>query len=152
MKKIILLTAIVICTCLSCNSGNTNNEASLEKWKAEILDTEREFAEMAQKEGIPEAFLKYAAEDAVLLRNNKLIIGRKALRESYETQKPGATTISLNWKPDYVDVAASGDLGYTYGKYTYTSTDSTGTANVMEGIFHTVWKRQSDGRWQFVWD
>ena len=58
----------------------------------------------------------------------------------------------LKWKPDFVDVAASGDLGYTYGHYTYSYIDSTGKAAEDKGIFHTVWKRQPDGNWRFVWD
>ena len=45
-------------------------EDTIKKWKIEILDTEKEFSEMASKEGIATAFLKYAAEDVVLMRNN----------------------------------------------------------------------------------
>ena len=88
----------------------------------------------------------------VLLRNNSLIIGIDSLRESYKNKESEIGKVSLTWKPDFVDVAISGDLGYTYGKYVYTTTDSIGTKNVLEGIFHTVWKRQPDGTWKFVWD
>lgn len=107
---------------------------------------------MAQKEGIAKAFVAYAAEDAVLLRNNSLIIGIDSLRENFNRQKSQPGKVSLSWKPDFVDVASSGDLGYTYGKYVYTTTDSTGTKNAVEGVFHTVWKRQADGKWKYVWD
>lgn len=127
-------------------------EGSIEKWKSEIIKTEQEFAEMALNEGISKAFMAYAAEDAVLLRNNSLIIGKDSLRESYKNKKLDLGKVSLTWKPDFVDVALSGDLGYTYGKYVYTTMDSIGNANVVEGIFHTVWKRQADGKWKFVWD
>ena len=134
-------------------SCNTNmKQDSIEKWKNEIVDTEQEFAEMALNEGIPKAFLTYAAEDAVLMRNNSLIIGIEALKENYKNKNLDSGTVSLTWKPDFVDVASSGDLGYTYGKYVYTTTDSIGNTNTVEGIFHTVWKRQADGKWKFVWD
>jgi ketosteroid isomerase-like protein len=152
MKSITVSTVLCILTCCSCNSGNEKNVISQETWKDEILATERAFAKMAMDDGIPAAFLEYAAEDAVLLRNNNLIIGREALRESYSEQHAGGTKVSLNWSPDFVDVSLSGDLGYTYGKYTFTTTDSVGHTNVMEGVFHTVWKRQPDGKWRFVWD
>jgi ketosteroid isomerase-like protein len=49
-------------------------------------------------------------------------------------------------------VSACGDLGYTWGSYTFTATDSLGATHRSEGIFHTVWKRQPDGSWKFVWD
>jgi ketosteroid isomerase-like protein len=127
----------------------TSQEDQVEKWKQEIVETEKEFSAMAQKEGIPAAFMAYAAEDAVLMRNNTLVIGREALKESFQGSPEN---VSLIWKPDFVDVAESGDLGYTYGKFVYTLTDSLGNENVAEGIFHTVWKRQADGSWKFVWD
>jgi ketosteroid isomerase-like protein len=60
--------------------------------------------------------------------------------------------VSLKWTPDFIDVAASCDLGYTYGKYTFAVTDSTGKVNESRGYFHTVWKKQKDGNWRFVWD
>jgi ketosteroid isomerase-like protein len=127
-------------------------EKSIEDWKKEIVDTELAFAQMAQKEGIPKAFLTYAADDAVLMRNNSLIIGMESIRESFNNQKAELGSVSLTWKPDFVDVASSGDLGYTYGKYSYTVIDSTGNEKTDTGIFHTVWKRQPDGKWKFVWD
>ena len=95
----------------SCNTDMKEN--SIEKWKSEIFNTEIEFSEMAQKEGISKAFLTFAAEDVVILKNKSLIIGKKSLRESFENEKSESGNSSLSWKPDFVDVALSGDLGYT---------------------------------------
>lgn len=60
--------------------------------------------------------------------------------------------MSLQWDADFVDVSKSGELAYTYGKYTFTAIDSTGKTIDDKGIFHTVWKKQKDGKWKFVWD
>lgn len=146
--SIFMLLTIVILS--ACNSGTS--EDSMEKWKSEIVQTEKDFAEMAVQEGISKSFLAFAAEDVVVKRGKKLIIGRDSLKESYENRPPQQGTVTLTWKPDFVDVAASGDLGYTYGKYVYTATDTSGVVSIDSGIFHTVWKRQLDGRWKFVWD
>ncbi|MCF8373501.1 MAG: nuclear transport factor 2 family protein [Bacteroidales bacterium] len=132
---------------ISCEQNPTTDK---EHYKSEILQTEKEFSEMAQKDGIAQAFLFYAADDAVLMRNNKLVLGKPAIRLRFEGQSTDG--ISLTWTPDFVDVAASGDLGYTYGQYAYSTTDSLGNVKVDKGIFHTVWKRQKDGKWRFVWD
>ena len=149
----IKLLQIVILVCLSFYSCNMEpDKKAIEKWKQEIIKTEQNFAQMAQKEGISKAFLAYASEDAVLMRNNSLIIGMESIRESFNSQKAELGSVSLTWKPDYVDVASSGDLGYTYGKYVYTVLDSVGIEKAETGIFHTVWKRQPDGKWKFVWD
>ncbi len=132
---------------ISCN----HKKSDVEKWKKEIADTELAFSAMAKTEGISKAFITYAAEDAVLLRNNKLIKGKEELKVSYEGNST-LQKVSLIWAPDFVDVSSSGDLGYTYGRYVYTATDSLGNTQTNKGIFHTVWKRQVDGTWKFVWD
>jgi ketosteroid isomerase-like protein len=123
---------------------------SLIKWKNEILKTEQTFAKMAKEIGISEAFFYYAAEDAVLKQNQTLCIGKEAIREHFEKQP--TSRINLVWTPDFVDVSKSGDLGYTYGYYIMSFTDGNGKSTNNKGIFHTVWKRQSNGTWRFVWD
>lgn len=145
MKNIYLLI-IVFFLYLSCKTKN--NDAMVEKWKQEIRVSEQNFAKMVETEGIHNAFVAYAAEDAVLMRNNELIKGKIAIDIHYKE----INTKSLSWSPDFIDVSNSGDLGYTYGTYHYTYKDSLGQELVDTGIFHTVWKRQSDGNWKFVWD
>ena len=121
-----------------------------EVYRSEVLGAEQAFAKMAQDSGVQAAFLAFAAEDAVLLRNNKLIEGKHELEEYFDN--PAWENIQLEWKPDFIDVAESGDLAYTYGKFTLTQIDSTGSPVKSNGIFHTVWKRQDDGTLKFVWD
>lgn len=104
---------------------------------------------MAQLEGVEKAFLNFAADSAVILRKGQLLKGKEAIHIQYKSFPHDA---KLEWTPVFADVSASGDLGYTYGKYTYTSTDSLGISTQSRGIFHTVWKRQLDGQWRFVWD
>lgn len=84
------------------------------------------------------------------MRNDQLVIGKEAIRARFEKLGPQAGTLS--WSPDFVDVSASGDLGYTYGKYGFTFADSNGVEQKSEGVFHSVWKRQVDGAWKYVWD
>ncbi len=123
---------------------------SIEIWKQEIIDTEAAFAQMVKEKGISEAFLFFAAEDAVLKRDETLVIGREAIRQMMESRPSGK--IELVWAPDFVDVSSSGDMAYTYGYYTMTMTGPDGNAAERKGVFHTVWKRQKDGRWKYVWD
>ena len=135
-----------MCACTSPSQQGTS-----EDWKKEIVDAEAAFSQMSMEKGIAEAFLEFAADDAVLMRNNKVVVGIEAIRTRFANANPNPTA-KLQWKPDFVDVAASGDLGYTYGGYTFSTTDSLGNVSENTGIFHTVWKRQKDGQWKFVWD
>ena len=145
MKNIILV-GILLLTITSCKTKS--NADLIEKWKEEILESEENFALMVQNEGIHNAFVAFASEDAVLMRNDKIIKGKKAIDEHYK----GVNTKSLTWIADFIEVSNSGDLGYTYGTYHFTYKDSLGNEQTDSGIFHTVWKRQIDGSWKYVWD
>jgi ketosteroid isomerase-like protein len=144
IKGILLIFSLFI----SCTSEI--NERQMEELINEVLLVEHNFAELAKNEGIAKAFLSYADEDAVLNRNNTIIKGRKEIQKYFKSQT--LTDIKLEWKPDFVDVAKSGDLAYTYGKYTFSAIDSNGNSINSNGIFHTVWKKQLDGTWKYVWD
>lgn len=143
-------TTCILLILLGIQGCFSDKQAYQEKWKAEIIEAEAAFVEMAKREGISEAFLHFAAEDATILRNDTLYIGKEQIRLSLDKQPNGE--VELTWAPDFVDVSAAGDLGYTYGNYTFAVTDSLGNKTVSKGIFHTVWKRQPDGTWKFVWD
>lgn len=123
-------------------------ESKKTTWIEEIKQTEKAFADMLAREGMHDAFVAFAAEDAVLLRNEELIVGKQAIDDYYR----GVNATGLVWEPDHIEVAGSGDLAYTYGKYTYTYQDKEGNIQQSTGVFHTVWKRQNDGSWKYVWD
>ena len=128
----------------------SNDKALQEKSKQEILQTEKEFEIMAGAKGITEAFTYYAADNAVVHRRESLVTGKENIRKNYESWT--YKEVSLKWTPDFVDASLSGELGYTYGKYTFSATDSSGKKIEDKGFFHTVWKKQPDGKWKFVWD
>ena len=130
--------------------STANDQSKMKKAREEIVRTEREFEQMAATKGLSEAFAYYADSAATLNRGGYVVHGKDSIRLIYLA--PRFKGVKLEWKPDFVEVSKAADLGYTYGKYTFTKLDSTGQAVRSNGIFHTVWKRQSDGSWRFVWD
>lgn len=147
IKTIFNLVLLCLTVMTSCNQPAS---PTIDQWKQEIVNAEAAFAAMAAKDGIKQAFVAFAAEDAVLMRNNK-IFHMKTDADSLFSSSP--QNVNLSWSPDFVDVSSSGDLGYTYGGFTYSVLDSLGNEiSSSEGIFHTVWKRQPDGSWKYVWD
>lgn len=94
MKKSFTCSLLLL-TLISCDP---NKEDQMEIWKKEIVQVEKEFTEMAASEGIPKAFEVFAADEAVLMRNQKLIIGKKPF-SNYITQlqfQMPSSTGSLN--------------------------------------------------------
>lgn len=147
--RTIILGILLVTLCLACSR---NQSKTVENLKNEIVQAEAEFNQMATDQGIPAAFEAFAADDAAILRGDSLIRGREAIKKYYDQRYDGKDKIVLTWKPDFVEVAASGDLGYTYGSYKYVITDTIGNVKTSTGTFHTVWQRQSDGSWRYVWD
>ncbi len=138
----------VLLISLSCNE---NGAADPGKVKAEIANAEKDFEKMAAEKGIAEAFWYYADSNAVIKRtNDTLILGKENIKNYYSAAFYKSATVK--WSPDFIEVAEKGDLAYTYGKYRWQSRDSAGVITEFKGVFHTVWKKQKDGSWKYVWD
>lgn len=119
--------------------------------KREIEKVEKDFEQMAVDSGIAEAFYFFADSNATIKRqNDTLIHGKDGIRNFYSTPFYQAATVK--WSPDFIETSAQGDMGYTYGNYIWESKDSIGKAITFSGVFHTVWKKQPDGSWKYVWD
>ena len=131
----------------ACNSPEA---ADIQSLKDEVKKAENDFCKMAADSGIAKAFEYFAADNAVLLRGTEIVEGKNAIIEMMAGQSSENT--SLIWEPDYIDVASSGDLAYTYGKFTYSMIGPEGDTLSSNGIFHTVWRKQADGTWKYVWD
>jgi ketosteroid isomerase-like protein len=124
--------------------------ADREKLKAELIQTEADFCAMAREQGIPAAFAHFIAPDGVLFdADPQKHRGADAVNQRYGDTRPSGV---LNWAPSFADVAESGDLGYTWGRYEYRGTGPDGQPRVATGYFLTIWKRQPDGTWRFVVD
>ena len=120
--------------------------------KAELKRVDEEFSAAAQKLGVGEAFLRYASAEAVMLpENQNAVKGLDGIRQQFAGFPAGAT---LEWKPFYADVAASGDLGYTLGTFELRGAPAGEgrPAAVRYGKYCSVWKRQADGSWKWVVD
>lgn len=118
---------------------------------AEIAAAEKAFEQMAAEKGIAHAFWFFADSAAVIKRgNDSLIHGKEGIRNFYSA--PYFSTARVKWSPDLVEAASSGDMGYTFGRYEWITKDSLGAEHTSTGVFHTVWKKQSDGSWKYTWD
>ena len=59
---------------------------------------------------------------------------------------------SLTWKPIRAEMAASGDLGFTYGNYVFTSKNKEGKMVANHGKYTSIWRKQKDGQWKVIVD
>lgn len=143
MKTLFFIPVVVFLSC--------KKEPDKEMLKAEIMSAEKAFEAMAAENGIAEAFYFYAADSAVIKRQNDTLIQGKENIKLYYSQQD-LSHASVKWTPDYIDVSDCGTMGYTYGKYTWVYAIPDSTPKEFRGVFHTVWKKQTDGNWKYVWD
>lgn len=144
MNKLNLLILFVTFG-IGCTSSN-----EIEKARSDILAAEKAFTQMSLEQGVKEAFLEFAADSAVLNRGGRIIKGKSEIESYFNSQT--MRDVRLEWTPEFVDVAESGDLGYTYGPFTFSGISAEGDTIQSSGIFHTVWEKEEDGSWKYVYD
>lgn len=102
------------------------------------VDAERAFARDAQRIGQWTAFRKYAAEDAVMF------VPEVTNAQAWLKDKKDPP-VSVFWWPGRSYVSCDGTVAVNTGPWVRAWGKSV-------GYFTTVWKRQPDGGWEWVYD
>ncbi len=121
--------------------------AAKEEMRNQLMEADRRFSRMCMEKGYKMAFLDNIDSNGVLLRPDMVpVIGADAV-DYLSQQSDGGFT--MTWDPRGGSVAASGDMGYTFGLY---SIKPSAGDTVIYGTYVNIWKRQADGTWKFVLD
>lgn len=112
-----------------------------------LVQLEADFAQEVARHG-HDAFLTYFAEDGVEVVDGGAFDNKDAMRK----QAPWPEGTTLTWTPVKADMAASGDLGYTYGNYVYTAKNKDGKLVASYGKYTSIWKKQTNQQWKVVVD
>jgi len=96
---------------------------------------------------------EYYSDDAVLMAPG---MGPSVGRESIRAALKGMVAdpaLTLRFSAAKIDVAESGDLGYTRGAYVMTMTDPQSKKVVSDhGSYVTTYRKDADGKWRAVAD
>ena len=139
---------------LSCSSTIAVEQAS-----QNLLNTDKEFAQMSLDKGAGAAFEFYLTEDAMILpHNGNPVNGREIIVKAF-TVNPIWDKTELAWTPEKAEVSQSGDMGWTWGKYKQTvhrkskqSVHNHSDDIVTYGKYLNIWRKQIDGSWKLVVD
>jgi ketosteroid isomerase-like protein len=121
-----------------------------EALRSELVRTEAEFFKLALERSFNAGMHAYMAEDGFIANSLTLTRDAHAAKMAAEKSATKARPNVIRWKPLRADVAESGDLGYTWG-VAESGPGSDGPFRPY-GIYVTIWKRQADGKWKFVYD
>ncbi|MBL0142817.1 MAG: nuclear transport factor 2 family protein [Betaproteobacteria bacterium] len=126
-------TALAGCACLPDPAPPAQAPTSL-------AAAESAFAAQSVREGMRAAFLAWFAPDAILFRDGP-VNGPAAI-----AARPDPPIV-LDWRPVFVEVAASGEIGLSTGPWTITSRKDPSAAP-LHGQFVSLWKRDAGGPWR----
>lgn len=108
---------------------------------------EQAFSDTAQEIGIGPAFVRNGTADAMNMGGGpEFLIGADAIAAGVAA--PGGTGSPVRWSSDGVLVAASGDLGVSWGVIRANAPPPEGQP--AASAFFTIWRRGDDGRWRYI--
>lgn len=145
MRYLLTVLTLLLFSCVWRN----REEQGLPKADVSALQiTDSEFSDYSRQHGMRKAFLEYIDDEGVMMRDGALPV--KGARAIEYIASLNDSAVEMSWEPQGGDIAASGDLGYTYGIYEIRSKDSADA--VERGTYVTIWKKQEDGSWKVVLD
>lgn len=133
MPRLLVLTALLIAFARPASSQPAD--------VAPVIEAERAFAADGWALGLDAALLKWAAEDAIMIAGGA-VRRTEARLDPQAPLDPSAPPIA--WWPTWAGIARSGDLGFTSGPVE--------VGGMRRGHYFTVWRRQADGGWKWVYD
>lgn len=111
----------------------------------QMVNSEKSFAAYAGTTGIVEAFLKYFDDSAKVFEQGQILNGK----EVWQQRK--LDNMELKWYPEFADMAASGDFGYTTGPSEFRIKKGSEKPD-HKGYFNSIWRKNGAGEWKVVLD
>jgi hypothetical protein len=109
----------------------------------DLVAAERAFAADASARNVREAFLTAIHDEGIIFAP-----GPVRSKDVFSASPDDGT--KLEWAPEGAEIAASGELGYTYGPWRLTPKGEEKPTRF--GHFFTVWQKQADGTWRALVD
>ena len=134
---------------LGCNAKPPASSSAADA--AAVRQADENWEKAAQSKKVDDWVAFYADDAMILPPNEKKADSKEGIRKSIG-QMLALHGLAIHWAPAKVEVAQSGDLAYTQGSYTLTTTDAQGKPTTDQGKTVEIWKKQADGSWKCVVD
>lgn len=143
--------AVTVCAAVAGYEIGRSTPARAAESAAVLLEADRAFDRETKARGV-DGWVEWFAEDGRMFPDGRDVIqGKAAIRELMGPLFSRPEN-SLRWGPVGGDMAASGDLGYTFGHSTSRRPNAAGEMADHFGKYVTIWKKQADGGWKVVLD
>ena len=116
-----------------------------------IRQADLDWSKAAAGKDIEKVVSFYAEDGAMYPPNSPISAGLPAIKVAW-TGMFNLPGFQVNWVPSRVEVAKSGELGWSTGTYTLMTTMPGTSATNDHGKYVVVWRKQSDGTWKAAAD
>lgn len=150
-RKMILVAAA--CAALAAGCAKPAPEAPAVDLAAEaqaVRDRSVAWLQMAQAKDVAGIVSGVFTANGVALFDGDIRKGSAELQAGMEADNAQAPDASISWTTSDVQVAASGDLAYELGSFSF-DPDGDGEAQATTGEYVTVWTK-ADGTWRAAVD
>jgi ketosteroid isomerase-like protein len=125
-------------------AGGRDEEELFQSGVAEIIAADRAFSQASVSDGAPSAMVAFAADGGRLfVTGQPAAVGQTGIAAALATWEAGSV---LQWTPAGADIAARGDMGFSWGSWTLTKPD----AAPLSGSYLSVWRRDGLGKWRYL--
>lgn len=111
----------------------------------QVVNAEKQFAAYAKSNGTVPAFMKFLDDSSKVFDKGKILNGK----EFWQQRK--ADSSELRWYPEFAEISASGDFGYTSGPWEYRVKKGSEKAD-FRGYFNSIWKKNDVDEWKVMID
>jgi len=123
MKRLMVGCCLAV-ACSACERGEVDAEGA----RAALLEVDRAFAALSESDGYIEAYYRYSI---------------------YRSDSEEGLAGHLSWEPADARVAASGDMGWTWGQWSFTVDDEPGAPQRSYGKYVFIWDG-ANGEWKMT--
>lgn len=111
--------------------------------RTQVMQAETAFAQsLADRDSV--AFASFLSEEAIFFSRTNAQRGKAAVTAAWKPLFQGEQP-PFSWRPETVEVLASGTLALTSGPVLNRDGGQIGT-------FNSIWRREQDGAWRVVFD
>lgn len=149
-----LCVPVIASTTVACRHTETRSERSAtvdrSAEEAALRAADLAWSEVAGRKDL-DAIVSYMAADGETLGPNEPAARTPAAIRASWSNLIGLPNVALRWQPLRVQVAESGEIGFTSGTYTLSFTGADGKPVNDKGKYLEVWKKVG-GQWKCLMD
>lgn len=143
MRVLASILAIIMLAAAHSAAGET--KAPTSTLADEVFKAEQDFDAYTAEHRVTVGFHAYSTPNAIGFRPEAVNIHERMGDLIAKGEGGKDAPSKLRWRPYRIAVAASGDMAWDIGPWTFEGTD-------RAGWFFTIWRKQPDGRWLWSLD